>query len=87
MHIPPVMLSDADLPFESFLMKQFTNDVLTKQESYFNYRLRDGSVVAEGAYGQLKEDGGCCFAFVSLGETQMKHNFQHWPAWFYITFV
>ena len=54
MHIPPAILGDAAFPFESFLLKPFTNAVLTKQESYVNYRLSRARMVAKGAYGQLK---------------------------------
>ncbi len=52
--VPPIILGDSAFPFESFLMKPYTNAVLTKQQRYFNYRLSRARMVIEGAYGQLK---------------------------------
>ena len=52
--IPPLILGDSAFPFESFLMKPYTNAILAKQQRYFNYRLSRARMVIEGAYGQLK---------------------------------
>eukprot|EP00794_Sanderia_malayensis_P005742 gene5742-biopygen4655 len=52
--IPPLILGDSAFPFESFLMKPYTNAVLSKKERYFNYRLSRARMVVEGAFGQLK---------------------------------
>ena len=52
--VPPLMLGDSAFPFESFLMKPYSNAVLTKQQRYFNYRLSRARMVIESAYGQLK---------------------------------
>ncbi|XP_065069830.1 uncharacterized protein LOC135694882 [Rhopilema esculentum] len=52
--IPPLILGDSAFPFESFLMKPYTNAVLTKEQCYFNYRLSRARMVIEGAFGQLK---------------------------------
>ena len=52
--IPPLILGDSAFPFESFLMKPYTNAVLTKDQRYFNYRLSRARMVIEGTFGQLK---------------------------------
>ncbi|XP_065067513.1 uncharacterized protein LOC135693062 [Rhopilema esculentum] len=52
--IPPLILGDSAFLFESFLMKPYTNAVLTKEQRYFNYRLSRARMVIEGAFGQLK---------------------------------
>ena len=51
---PPLILGDSAFPFDSFLMKPYTNAILAKQQRYFNYRLSRARMVIEGAYGQLK---------------------------------
>ncbi|XP_065054392.1 uncharacterized protein LOC135683144 [Rhopilema esculentum] len=53
-HIPPIILGDSAFPFGTFLMKPYTNAVLSKEQRYFNYRLSRARMVVEGAYGQLK---------------------------------
>ena len=52
--VPPVVLGDSAFPIQSWLMKPFTNAVLTPKQRYFNYRLSRARMVTEGAYGQLK---------------------------------
>lgn len=53
-NIPPLMVGDSAFPLRTWLMKPFTNSVLTAQQRYFNYRLSRARMVSEGAYGQLK---------------------------------
>ena len=53
-NIPPLMVGDSAFPLRTWLMKPFTNAVLTAQQQYFNYRLSRARMVSEGAYGQLK---------------------------------
>ena len=52
--IPPLVIGDSAFPFENWLMKPFTNAVLTPPQRYFNYRLSRARMVIEGAFGQLK---------------------------------
>ena len=52
--VPPLLLGDSAFPFQPWLMKPYTNAVLTPEERYFNYRLSRARMVTEGAYGQLK---------------------------------
>ena len=52
--IPPLIIGDSAFPFEKWLMKPYTNAVLTPKQRYFNYRLSRARMVIEGAYGQLK---------------------------------
>lgn len=52
--IPPLVIGDSAFPFENWLMKPYTNAVLTPPQRYFNYRLSRARMVVEGAYGQLK---------------------------------
>ena len=54
--ITELILGDSAFPFRSWLMKPYTNAVLSPQERYFNYRLSRARMVTEGAYGRLK---GC----------------------------
>lgn len=51
--VPPLLLADLAFPMEAWLMKPYSNAVLTKQQRYFNYRLSRARMVVEGAYGQL----------------------------------
>ena len=52
--IPPLLLGDAAFPFKPWLLKPYTNAVLTHEQSYFNYRLSRARMVTECAYGMLK---------------------------------
>ena len=54
LNIPPLMVGDSAFPLRTWLMKSFTNAVLTAHQRYFNYRLSIARMVSEGAYGQLK---------------------------------
>ena len=49
--VPPLILGDSAF---RWLMKPFSNAVLTPDQSNFNYRLSRARMVTEGAYGQLK---------------------------------
>ena len=53
-NIPPLLIGDAAFPLEPFLMKPFTNAVLSTEQHYFNYRLSRARMTIECAYGQLK---------------------------------
>ena len=50
----PFILGDSAFQFQAWLMKPFTNAVLTPQQHYFNYRLSRARMVTEDAYGRLK---------------------------------
>ena len=52
--VPPLIIGDSAFPFQSWLIKPYTNTVLTQKQKYFNYRLSRARMVTEGAYGQLK---------------------------------
>ena len=52
--VPPLIVADSAFPFTTWMMKPFTNAVLTDKQRYFNYRLSRARMVTEGAYGQLK---------------------------------
>ena len=52
--IPPLILGDSAFPFKTYLMKPYTNAILSKQQRYFNYRLSRARMVIEGAFAQLK---------------------------------
>lgn len=53
-NVPPLIVGDSAFPLQTWLMKPFTNAVLSPQQRYFNYRLSRARMVSEGAYGQLK---------------------------------
>ena len=53
-YVPPLLLTDSAFPMEAWLMKPYSNAILTKEQRYFNYRLSRARMVVEGAYGQLK---------------------------------
>ena len=52
--IPPLLLGDGAFPFHSWLMKPYSQAVLTAEEKYVNYRLSRARMVAEGAFGKVK---------------------------------
>ena len=52
--IKPLIIGDSAFEFNPWMMKPFTNSVLTKDQRYFNYRLSRARMIIEGAYGQLK---------------------------------
>ena len=54
MTIPPLIIGDSAFPFQPWLLKPYTNAVLTAKQRYFNYRLSCARMVSEGSYGQLK---------------------------------
>ena len=79
-NVPPLIIADSAFLLRTWLMKPYTNDVLSPQERYFNYRLSRGRscMVNEGAYGQLK------------GKTKVTKNMpaqQHSHVWSYTMFV
>ena len=53
-HVPLLVLADSAFQMKTWLMKPYTNAVLTARQKYFNYRLSRARMVTEGAYGQLK---------------------------------
>ena len=53
-YIPSLLLVDSAFPMETWLMKPYSNAVLTKDQRYFNYRPSRARMVVEGGYGQLK---------------------------------
>ena len=52
--VPPLTVGDSAFPFQTWLMKPYTNAVLSEKQKYFNYHLSRARIVTEGAYGQLK---------------------------------
>ncbi len=52
--VPPLIVGDSAFPLATWLMKPYTNTVLSPKQRYFNYRLSRARMVTEGAYGQLK---------------------------------
>ena len=54
MNIGPLIIGDSAFPFKPWLLKPYTNAVLTEKQRYFNYRLSRARMVTEGAYGKLK---------------------------------
>ena len=52
--VPAIVLGDSAFPFQTWLMKSFSNAVLTPKKRYFNYRLSRARMVTEGCYGQMK---------------------------------
>lgn len=53
--LPSLIVRDSRFPLWTWLMKPFTNAVLTPQQQCFNYHLSRACMVIEGAYGQLKD--------------------------------
>ena len=52
--VPPLVVGDSAFPLRTWLMKPYTNAILTPKQRYFNYRLSRARMVTEGASGQLK---------------------------------
>ena len=53
-NIPPLIIADSAFPLRTWLMKPYTDAVLSPQQKYFNYRLSRARMITECAYGQLK---------------------------------
>ena len=53
-NVSPLIIADSAFPLRTWLMNPYKNAVLNPQQRYFIYRLSRGSMVTEGAYGQLK---------------------------------
>ncbi len=52
--IPPLILGDGGFSFHTWLMKPYSQAVLTNEQKYFDYRLSRGRMVTEGAFGKFK---------------------------------
>lgn len=52
--VSPLKKGDSAFQFSTWLMKPYTNAILSQKQRYFNYRLSRARMVTEGAYGQLK---------------------------------
>lgn len=52
--IPPILLGDGAFPFHNWMMKPYSQAVLSTEQKYFNYRLSRARMVTEGAFGKLK---------------------------------
>ena len=52
--LPPVLLADSAFPLKPWLLKPYSNAVLTPKQRNFNYRLSRARMVVESAYGMLK---------------------------------
>ena len=53
-NIPPLIIVESAFPLRTWLMKPYTDAVLSPQPKYFNCRLSRARMVTECAYGQLK---------------------------------
>lgn len=53
-NIYTLIVGDSAFPLSTWLMKPYSNAILTPQQRYFNYRLSLARMVTEAAYGQLK---------------------------------
>lgn len=53
--VSPVIVGDSAFQFSTWLMKPYTNAILSQEQMYFTYRLSRARMVTEGAYGQLKD--------------------------------
>lgn len=52
--VPPLVVGDSAFPFQPWIMKPYSNAILTPKQRYFNYRLSRARMVTEECYGQLK---------------------------------
>jgi hypothetical protein len=52
--IPPLIVADSPFCLQPWLLKPYTEAVLSDKMRYFNYRLSRARMVTEGAFGQLK---------------------------------
>ena len=53
--IPPMILGDGKVPFRSWLMKPYGNDIPSEEEKYFNYRLSWARMIVEVAFGVIEK--------------------------------
>ena len=52
--VPPLIVGDSAFPIAPWLMKPYTDAVLSPKQRYFNYRLNRARMVTDCAYGQFK---------------------------------
>ena len=52
--VAPLFVRNSAYLFRTWLLKYFTNVMLTLEQRYFNHCLSRARMVTEGAYGQLK---------------------------------
>ena len=52
----PLIVGNSAFPCKTWLMKPYTNDILSEDQRYFTYQLSRARMVTEGAYGRRK---GC----------------------------
>lgn len=52
--VPALILGDGAFPFRTYLMKRYSNAVLTREQSIFNRKLSSSRIVVENAFGVLK---------------------------------
>lgn len=52
--LDPIILGNSAFGVKPWLMKPFTNAVLSTDQKYFNYRLSRARMIVESAFGQLK---------------------------------
>ena len=53
-NIYPMTIGDSAFSFKTWLMKPYTNAVLTEKQQYLNFRLGRAIIMVDGAFGQLK---------------------------------
>lgn len=53
-NIPPLIIADSAFPLQPWLLKPYTEAVLSDKMKNFNYRLSRARMVTEGAFGHLK---------------------------------
>ena len=54
LNVPPLIVADSVFPLRAWLMKPYTDAVLSPQQKDFNYRLSRACMVTKGAYGHFK---------------------------------
>ena len=52
--VPPLVLGDLAFPFKTWLMKPYSNAVLTPKQRHSNCRLSRARMMTKGCYDQLK---------------------------------
>ena len=52
--VPPLVVGDSAFPLQPWLMKPYSNALLTPKQRYFNYHLSRARMVTKECYGQLK---------------------------------
>ena len=72
LQLPPILLGDSAFPHHVWLQKPFGNTTLSRKQLRFNYCLSRARMVAECAFGQLKERWQLLYRKIEVNQHSLK---------------